>query len=95
MNNNSRSCANGNTGNLGDDTGVSSLPASASDIPGRQAGDHNGRVMKSEIKQIDLSLRQAISEAKSDMLKWRMVAFCFQAVAIIGISWGLLHGLHP
>ena len=49
--------------------------------------------MNSEIKHLELSLRQAIKDAKSDLLKWRMAAFCFQAVAIIGISWLLLHGL--
>ncbi|MDE8345761.1 MAG: hypothetical protein POH28_06235 [Acidocella sp.] len=51
--------------------------------------------MKSDINQLDLSLRQAIGEAKSDLLKWMFGAACFQTMVIIGFSWMLIHGLRP
>ncbi|MCT6527549.1 MULTISPECIES: hypothetical protein [Bacteria] len=51
--------------------------------------------MKSDINQLDLSLRQAISEAKSDLLKWTFGAVGFQIAVIVGFLLALLHGMHP
>jgi hypothetical protein len=59
-------------------------------------GDGSGEsVMKSDINQLDLSLRQAISEAKSDLLKWTFGAVGFQIAVIVGFLLALLHGMHP